>query len=84
MESEMPNRSQQAWLDFSASTACLEADSAAIHSRYLNQWVGIYKGKVEAAADTFDGVDAILASKNIPTGDTLVRFIGQKEMTLIL
>ena len=76
--------SAQAWRDFSANTACLETDSAEIRSRYLNKWIGIYKGQIEAVADTFDGVDAILAAKNIPAGDTLVRFIGQKEMTLIL
>jgi len=80
----MLNISEQAWRDFSANTARLEAERAEIHARYQNKWIGLYKGQIEAAADTFDGIDAILASKNIPTGDTLVRFIGQKEMTLIL
>ena len=80
----MSDISAQAWRDFSASAARLENDSAEIHGRYLNKWVGIYKGNIEAAADTFDHVTALLTSKNIPISDCLVRFIGQKEMTLIL
>jgi hypothetical protein len=74
----------QAWSDFSASAAWLEAASAEIQARYLNKWIGVYKSQIEAVADTFDGVDGILAAKNIPSGHALVRFIGQKEMTLIL
>lgn len=80
----MPNLSEQAWRDFSANAACLEADSAGIHSQYLNKWIGIYKGEVVAVGDTFDEVTHLLESKHIPTTDTLIRFIGQKEMTLIL
>jgi hypothetical protein len=80
----MPAVSEQAWRDFSANSASFEARSAEIHSRYLNKWVGLYKGHVEAVADSFDEVDHLLASKGIPTQDSLVRFIGQKEMTLIL
>ena len=80
----MTNPSPQAWRDFSANTACLEKDSADIHTRYLNKWIGIYKGQIEAVADTFDGAIELLSRKNIPTAEALVRFIGQKEMTLIL
>lgn len=80
----MPTLTEQSWRDFSANTALLEKDSTAIHSRYLNKWIGIYKGHIEAVADSFDGVADILASKDIPAAHTLVRFIGQKEMTLIL
>jgi hypothetical protein len=80
----MPTLPEQAWRDFSANAACLEADSAGIHTRYLNKWIGIYKGQIEAVADTFDGVADVLSSKHIPAAETLVRFIGQKEMTLIL
>jgi hypothetical protein len=76
--------SEQAWREFSANTACLEADSASIHAKYLNKWIGLYKGEIVAVADSFDDVDAILTGKGVPTGDALVRFIGQKEMTLIL
>jgi hypothetical protein len=76
--------SEQAWRDFSANTASLEADSASIHSKYLNKWIGLYKGEIVAVADSFDDVDAILARTDVPIGDTLIRFIGQKEMTLIL
>lgn len=80
----MSDVTAQAWRDFSASAARLELDSASIHERYPNKWVGLYKGNIEAVADTFEGVTALLAGKHIPTADSLVRFIGQKEMTLIL
>ena len=74
----------QEWRDFSANTSVLEQQNAEIHSRYLNKWIGLYKGRIEAVADTFDGVETILSNKQIPFQDSLVRFIGQKEMTLIL
>ena len=80
----MSDISAQAWRDFSASAARLEKDSEGIHAQYLNKWIGIYKGNIEAVAETFEDVTALLTSKHIPTGDSLVRFIGQKEMTLIL
>lgn len=80
----MPNVSEQAWRDFSANAACLEADSAGIHTRYLDKWIGIYKGEVVAVGNAFDDVTRELESKHIPTTETLIRFIGQKEMTLIL
>lgn len=80
----MSRPSQQAWRDFSANSACLEARSADIHSRYQNKWIGIYKGQIESVADSFDEAAAELTNKNIPLSEALVRFIGQKEMTLIL
>jgi hypothetical protein len=80
----MPNPSTKAWQDFSASTALLERESEKIHSCYVNKWIGVYKGNIEAVGETFDEVTALLASKHISPADSLVRFIGQKEMTLIL
>jgi hypothetical protein len=80
----MSTLSEQAWRDFSASTALLRSESASIHERYLNKWIGIYKGQIEASGDTFDLVIEGLVDKNISTADSLIRFIGQKEMTLIL
>jgi len=55
-----------------------------IHRRYLNKWIGIYKGDIQAVAESFDGVIAALTTQQIPTSESLVRFIGQNEMTLIL
>jgi hypothetical protein len=70
--------------NFSASVQKLASDSEHIHKVYQNKWIGIYRGNVEAVADSFDAVTAALAAKRIPGAETLVRFIGQKEMTLIL
>ncbi len=80
----MADLSAKAWQDFSASADLLERDGVAIHDRYLNKWVGIYKGSIEAVAESFDDVTAALISKHISPSESLVRFIGQKEMTLIL
>jgi hypothetical protein len=80
----MANSSSKAWKEFSESAALLERDSETIHDRYRDKWIGIYKGHIEAVADTFDSAIKELARKRIPTTESLVRFIGQKEMTLIL
>jgi hypothetical protein len=80
----MANLSEKAWRDFSANTALFQSERAAIHERYRNKWIGIYKGNIEASGDTFDSVIATLSTKNISTADSLIRFIGEKEITLIL
>ena len=80
----MPAVSEQAWRDFSANATSLEVARESIHAQYLNKWIGVYKGQIEAVADSFAGVTEISITKHIPTTDSLVRFIGQKEMTLIL
>ena len=80
----MPDLSEQSWIDFSASAAWLQAEASRIHREYLNRWIGVYKGRIEADADSFDGVMEILAAKDISAAETLIRFIGQKEMTLVL
>jgi hypothetical protein len=80
----MADPSPKAWKNFSDSAALLERESEMIHSRYLNKWIGIYKGDIQAVAESFDGVIAALTTQQIPTSESLVRFIGQNEMTLIL
>jgi hypothetical protein len=80
----MPDLSEKAWIDFSASAAWLQAETERIHREYLNKWIGVYKSRVEADADSFDGVMEVLAAKNISAAETLIRFIGQKELTLVL
>jgi hypothetical protein len=80
----MADPSTRAWEDFASSAALLERDSETIHNRYKDKWIGIYKGQIEAVADSFDAAVKELATKNIPTSQSLVRFIGQNELTLIL
>jgi hypothetical protein len=69
---------------FSSSVARLFSETERLHRDFSNKWVAIYQGNIEASADSFDGLALELDSRQIPSADTLVRFIGQQEMTLIL
>lgn len=76
--------SGRAMREFSTSVNRLIEDDEKLHEQYRDKWIAIYKGNIEAVSDTFEGVTADLVGKDIPTADALVRFMGQKEMTLIL
>ena len=74
----------QSWRDFSASTKTLAENNVEFHKKYSNKWIALYKGKVEIVADSFDELMVELAARKMPSNQALVRFVGEKEMTLIL
>ena len=74
----------QSWRDFAASARSLADNSVEFHEKYANKWVALYKGKVEVVGDSFDEIMSELRVRKIPSNKALVRFVGEKEMTLIL
>lgn len=76
--------SAKAWQGFSDSATLLEREAKLIHTKYVNKWIGIYAGEVQASGESFEDVIAALGQKKIPVTESLVRFIGQEEPTLIL
>ena len=76
--------SAKAWQSFSDSAALLEREAKMIHEKYLNKWIGIYAGQVQVSGESFEDVVSELNKKEIPVSESLVRFIGQEEPTLIL
>jgi ribosomal protein L22 len=65
---------------YSANSAVLSHDT----EQYKEKWVGVYRGRVAVVADSFEGVTSELQAKNIKPNEALIRFVGAKEMTLIL
>jgi hypothetical protein len=76
--------SSKAWANFLASVTLLETCIESIRSHHTNKWVGIYKGEVEVVADSFEDVISELTKKKMPPSESIVRFMGQCEPTLIL
>jgi hypothetical protein len=65
---------------FSASAAAISGSL----DQYKEKWVGVYNGQIEAVADSFDQLTAAIQTKHIPANETLIKYVGLKEMTLIL
>lgn len=69
---------------FSISAQVFSSDNPRLIDLFENKWVGVYNGHVEAVAESLDKLLEQVAEKNIPAGDTVVRFINREPKTLIL
>jgi hypothetical protein len=74
---------QKKFREFSASTHYL-SKAARMRGTYDNKWIAIYNGQVKAVADTLDELTDKVEKLDIPSGETLMRYVGEQEMTLIL
>jgi hypothetical protein len=70
--------------NFSTSAQIFSSDNPRMIDLYENKWVGVYNGRIEAVADTLDKLLEQVEDKNIPAGNTVVRFINREPKTLIL
>ncbi len=70
--------------EFRAAAAVLSSSHPRLVDEYAEQWVGVYRGRVEASGDTVGALMRQLASKNIPTDKVLVRYIDRTQRTMIL
>lgn len=68
---------------FSASTHFL-TKAARMRGTYDDKWIAIHNGQVKAVADTLDELTEKVEKLHIPSGETLMRYVGKQEMTLIL
>src|SRR5712692_1391827 len=69
---------------FSVSARVLESDWTCLIEEYENKWVGIFDGKVAAAADSFEDVLQQIERKALPINQTIVSCIDREERTLVL
>jgi hypothetical protein len=74
---------QESLRSFSESAAVFSSDHEPLIERYENKWVGVYEGKVAAAADSLDEVTHRLMDQGVPLGDTMIRRIDREEKTFI-
>lgn len=74
---------ERGFRDFSASARRL-ATTRSKSEAYKDQWVAVYKGRIEAVAKSLPELNCQIQEKQIPASETLVRFLGRQEMTLIL
>src|SRR6266567_8004108 len=70
--------------DFSASAQLFSSDMPRMIDQFESKWIGVFKGRIEAVADTLDDVAAQIESKSIPIEETIVRFVDREEKPLIL
>ncbi len=69
--------------EFREAAAVLSSSHPRLIDEYPDQWVGVYKGAIEASS-TMPGLMRQLADKEIPAGKAMVRYIARSQRTLIL
>ena len=70
--------------EFREAAAVLSSSHPRLIDEHPDQWVGVYKGIVEAAATSMPGLMRQLAQKDIPASKAMVRYIARTQRTLIL
>jgi hypothetical protein len=69
---------------FRKSAQLLSSDEQGVVDDYQLQWIGVYQGKVVASGETLESLMSQLQRNNIPSQDTLIRFVDKEERVLIL
>lgn len=69
---------------FAQAAKLLSSDHPRLIDEHPKQWIGVYRGKVAAAAKTMKALMAKLERAGIPAEQTIIRFIDKNERTLIL
>lgn len=69
---------------FAKSAALLSTKQPRLIHEYPSQWIGVYEENVEASSERLDDLIEQLKAKEIPLGDTFIRFISKERKTLIL
>ena len=70
--------------EFSRSAEVFSSNRPRLIDKYENKWIGVYKGKVEAVADSLEDLTRQIDAKDIPSTETIVRHIDREERTFIL
>ena len=70
--------------DFTKSTRMVASNRQRLIEEYESQWIGAYRGKIVANADTMDELYEKLKEKGIPPEDTFVDFMTKEKRMLLL
>jgi hypothetical protein len=69
---------------FSRAARLLSSDHPRLIDQHPKEWVGIYDGKVYAAAKSFDALVSKLKRKGVPPNEAIIRYIDTSGRMLIL
>jgi hypothetical protein len=69
---------------FSRAARLLSSDYPRLIDEHPNEWVGLYDGKVCAAAKSFRALVSKLKKQGVPPNETIIRFIDTSGRKLIL
>ena len=69
---------------FRKTAAVMSQADPRLIDKYAKQWVGVYRGKVEASGSTLNSVLRQLDKMHIPTENVMVRYIDRHRRTMIL
>lgn len=69
---------------FRRSARSLDKQLPDLVNRYPEQWVAVLDGKVRAHGQTFDEVMTKIDQEGLPREHTIVRFIDNGDLTMIL
>ena len=70
--------------DFVKSAELVSSTYQRLVEEYASQWIGVYREKVVANAGTLDKLIERLKERDIPLGETIIRFISEEQPMLIL
>ena len=70
--------------EFREAAAVMSQAHPRLIDHYAKQWVGVYRGEVEASGSTINAVMRQLNNKHIPTNKVMVRYIDRHRRTMIL
>ena len=70
--------------EFREAAAVMSSAHPRLIDEYPKQWVGVYRGVVEAHGSSLTAVVEQLNKKRIPAEKVMVRYIDKNERTLIL
>lgn len=69
---------------FVKSAALVSSKYQRLIKVYPSQWIGVYREKVVENAGTLDELIERLKERDIPLGETIIRFISEEQPMLIL
>jgi hypothetical protein len=79
-----PKQMERELRSFSRAAKLLASGHPRLIDEHPNEWVGIYDGKVRAAARSFDALVAQLKKKGFPPNESIIRYIDTSGRKLIL
>ncbi|MCK4362335.1 MAG: hypothetical protein KAW13_03535 [Dehalococcoidia bacterium] len=57
----------------------LEQNQEELLQEYTDQWIAVYNGSVQAAANDAETLIKMIESKNLSTSEVLISFLSSKE-----
>lgn len=70
--------------EFSASAQLLSDQREKLVDKHLLEWVCVHRGKVSASSKSLDALMREMKEQGIPANNAIVRFIDDKQKTLII